>query len=42
MPTQWTKHIIEEGSRQHVLFYDTQGTHCSCKNCEINKPHEVE
>lgn len=36
--TQWVKHVIKEGSRQHVLFYDTQGVHCSYKNCEINKP----
>ena len=41
MKTKWVKHVIKEGSREHVLSYDTKGVHCSCKNCEINKHHEV-
>lgn len=36
-PDKWVKHVIKEGSREHILYYDTQGTHCSCKNCEVNK-----
>lgn len=31
------KHIIKEGARYHVLYWDTQGRHCSENNCEINK-----
>lgn len=37
---KWKKHIREEGSRQHVLSYDTQGRHCSEFDCEINRPRE--
>ena len=33
----WVKHILKEGSRFHVLSYDTNGVHCNSKNCEINK-----
>ena len=33
----WGKHIIKEGSRVHVLHWDTNGVHCSEPNCEINK-----
>ena len=39
--TKWVKHVIKEGSREHVLSYDTQGVHCSCKNCEINKQRRM-
>ena len=31
------KHIIKENSRFHVLYYNTEGFHCSEVNCEINK-----
>ena len=31
------KHIVKEGSREHVIYWDTQGAHCSEKNCEVNK-----
>ena len=34
---QWVKHALEEGSRFHVISYDTNGRHCNIKNCEINK-----
>ena len=30
------KHIFEEGSREHVLWWDGNGRHCSEKDCEIN------
>lgn len=30
------KHITKEGSRQHVIHWDTQGRHCSEPNCEVN------
>jgi len=36
--TKWIKHITEEGSRRHVLRWDSQGRHCSEPNCEVNKP----
>jgi len=31
------KHIIKENAKYHVLWCDSQGTHCTEKNCEINK-----
>ena len=36
------KHVREEGSRFHVIYYDTKGSHCSEPNCEINYPKEKE
>ena len=33
----WIKHILKEGSRLHVLSYDTDVVHCNVENCEINK-----
>jgi hypothetical protein len=30
------KHIVEEGARFHVHWWDTKGTHCSEKDCEDN------
>ncbi len=30
------KHIVEEGSRRHVMYYDNFGAHCSEPNCEMN------
>jgi hypothetical protein len=35
---KWTKHINCEGSRSHVVSYDTNGMHCNVLNCEVNKP----
>ena len=32
------KHVIKEGSRDHVLFYDDFGAHCSNPLCETNFP----
>jgi len=35
-------HVIKEESREHVLWYDSFGVHCSESNCIINKElHEV-
>lgn len=31
------KHIIEENSRNHVLWWDSNGIHCTKENCEINE-----
>jgi hypothetical protein len=31
------KHVIKEGSRYHVTFWDSNGIHCSEKNCELNQ-----
>ena len=31
-------HLNCNGSRRHVLWYDSHGTHCNVKNCEINFP----
>ena len=37
-----TKHIIEEGSHDHVLSWDSNGAHCSDEECEVNKPQLAE
>ena len=34
------KHIIKEDSREHVLYYDNHGVHCSEPNCEINQKNK--
>ena len=31
------EHVTKEGSRKHVIHWDTQGRHCSEPNCEINQ-----
>lgn len=31
------EHLVCNGSRRHVLRWDSQGQHCSEPNCEINK-----
>ena len=36
------KHIIKEGSRHHVLYWDTNGKHCSEPDCEVNQRKERE
>jgi hypothetical protein len=38
MKRKWVKHMVKEGSRSHVIHYDTNGMHCSEPDCEINKP----
>jgi hypothetical protein len=30
------KHVIKEGSIYHVPFWDSNGIHCSEKDCELN------
>ena len=30
------EHVVCEGSREHVLWWDSYGRHCSEKKCEIN------
>jgi len=35
----YIEHLICEGSRRHVIYYDSQGRHCIEKNCEINKKY---
>lgn len=36
-PDGTLKHIFKEGARYHVEWWDTNGTHCSETNCELNK-----
>jgi hypothetical protein len=31
-----SKHIVKEGARYHVIWWDTEGKHCSEPDCEIN------
>ena len=34
------KHVREEGSRRHVVYYEQgQGAVCSEENCEMNRLH---
>jgi len=37
MKKKIVKHIVKEGSREHVIYWDTNGSHCSEPNCEINQ-----
>jgi len=30
------KHIIKEGSRNHIIHWDKKGKHCSEEKCEVN------
>lgn len=30
-------HLICEGSRRHIIYYDSQGMHCTEPRCEINR-----
>jgi hypothetical protein len=45
LPDGWLRHIVCEGSREHVISYsliDGKGvTHCSEPRCEINRPRPV-
>lgn len=41
-PKEYVPHVIEEGNREHVIYYDSKGEHCKCPNCEINKPINVD
>ena len=36
------KHIVKEGSREHVIWWDSYGRHCSESECEINNTGEIE
>ena len=49
MNKKYVKHIIKEGSRQHVISYlGVQGydskiksvQHCNCPECEVNKEYD--
>ena len=31
------KHICKDGTRYHVLYWNTQGRHCLEPKCEINR-----
>lgn len=33
----YVKHVRCDGARWHVIWWSTQGTHCSEPNCIINK-----
>jgi len=34
----WVPHVVKEGSREHVVHWDTNGAHCSEERCEVNRP----
>ncbi len=31
------RHVVKEGSRDHVISWNTKGRKCSVKKCEINQ-----
>ena len=35
---RYVKHIVKEGARYHVLWWDEKGRHCSEPKCEVNAP----
>jgi hypothetical protein len=37
----YKKHICSFGSREHVLSYDSNGTHCSEKDCIVNVTNKI-
>ncbi len=41
MKSKLIKHITKEGSRSHVIHWDSNGSHCSEPNCEINHLRRV-
>ena len=38
---KYVKHVICEGAHFHVLSWSTKGTHCSEKNCIVNKENRL-
>lgn len=34
---KWIEHIVKEGARFHVIWWDSKGSHCSEPNCIINR-----
>lgn len=36
-PDGTEKHVVCEGARYHVTYWNTAGTFCSEPNCEMNK-----
>ena len=37
-PPKWVPHIVKEGSREHVVWWDADGAHCKETRCEMNRP----
>jgi hypothetical protein len=37
----WLHHIVCEGWRKHVIWWDSSGSHCSEKQCEVNHSKEA-
>ena len=35
--SNYIKHVVCEGARFHVIYWDTNGRHCSEPKCIINK-----
>lgn len=35
---KYIRHVLHEGNRYHVLYYNSFGRHCNVSNCEINNP----
>lgn len=35
---KWVPHIVKDGSREHVTWWDSNGAHCSEAMCEKNRP----
>ena len=37
----WLKHIFQEYSRSHVIYWTNQGRRCKESNCIMNAPDDV-
>lgn len=29
-------HVVADGSREHVIWWDSEGAHCMVSSCEVN------
>jgi hypothetical protein len=34
---EWARHIVKEGARYHVIWWNTHGRHCPEPRCEVNR-----
>jgi hypothetical protein len=37
----WLHHIVCDGWRRHVIWWDSNGSHCTEEQCEVNHPKEA-
>lgn len=39
---KYVPHVICEGSREHVIWWDAKGRHCSEPRCVVNRPERLD